>query len=61
MGKGKRFKGKRICSMESSSPSAVVRFSNGLTRRFGLIGDDATDEVRRRAAQRRHQIIQLLL
>ena len=47
---------RRICSAP-----VVVLFVHRLTRRFGLIGDDATDEVGRRTAQRRHQVIQLLL
>jgi len=32
-----------------------------LTGRLGLVGDDATDEMGRRGAERRHQVIQLLL
>lgn len=32
-----------------------------LTRRFRLVGDDATDEVGSRRTERRHQVIQLFL
>jgi hypothetical protein len=32
-----------------------------LTGRLGLVGDDATDEMGCRGAERRHQVIQLLL
>ena len=55
----------QIISSKRFLRKTLVQFafflSAHLTGGFGFIGDDTTDEMRCRAAQSRHQIVQLLL